>query len=927
MRKKRNGAALIMALYLTVILAALGTFFIADQLNKSRTAINSVNSQLALQGANGVLNLIVNYFGNTANDWSDAITLANGAANPTPVCSAPASLQGLAYPMTINSVNLAQNVANTNPPMDENQYAFNFSGTIPIPNSGGKVLAVPNLSSSDQNEIDIFYDSPPGSPDKQIPCPNDPAYTGSEDAAVLQTVQIDVVAEVENSSGSVLAAREIRWTGARYNSSALNYPGASSWNGGPGGDPPNYAEGTETDAYIGNGETINGAIFSLANPNTSNNGTYGYLNNPSQSPYGTDTNGAVSIQNGIGGSPCNGCPTADPQLNGGVETYGSVTISGTGNPINGSESQNTGNTVPSPTGVPWGPAANSSGNPNLNTSPGNMLNAYDQASSEASKCGVSTIFITGSNNVGIGIPGSSTGYEIEAPPPGSQATKPGYAVTDITLNSNNTVSINRYGYYSGATLYSNSMTSSQLQCLSNNGGVLYVQGGNVRVHGNLSSVGLTIVANQGEEFYNSNHQVINAILPTTGIATDTTGYGSVTPSPVNAERFSSLAADNAPGNQVSYFIPQACGSSGQPGCSSSNFPQVSPTQSWNCPCTVNGRTVPGVDVDGTYYTSYSPPSGANGPAGSVVGYAIDNVNGKPVTLTGISCTGINQCAAPNGIGNSDETIFAPPPQYHPSTEEYTGITEPIQINGQWVFPYPGATGVTNLINGSATNGTTWAGTDVTDLFYSDQYQESEGNLTISGSVSDPLGLGLIAQNYILLNDFNAYNNYQDGNYNFNVQADLVSANQSVQWEALTQGDPTNPQQTFLNGDYAGWNGTGYASGANSQYGGLCGGQTGCTDLSPLFSQPPNKNKLNQYWNFNLTGTIYAPYQDVVNTINNNNNNDIGYAQEQVSPASMNQKPPLLPSVSTNFLDWQAGNFLDRYITLTYSDMGAYQAGR
>ncbi|MCL4513805.1 MAG: hypothetical protein M1421_07340, partial [Candidatus Eremiobacteraeota bacterium] len=582
-------------------------------------------------------------------------------------------------------------------------------------------------------------------------------------------------------------------------------------------------------------------------------------------------------------------------------------------------------------GTPWGPATTSSGSPNPNTAPGNMLNAYNQAASNCLNGQIKTVFITGSNNVGVGNPGSSSGYEVEVPNdyttppptttnptlPGPTINKPGYAVTDITLNPNNSVTIYRYGYYSGAELYSETITPSQLQTLSQSpgGAVLYIQGGNVRVHGNLSSVGLTVVANQGDEFTDSNGNSINSQYSPTSC------YSSDSSSLTNAARFNSSLADHAAGNQVNYWIPNTtvCGVNGAPACPSSSSSLTYPSSSPISPCSY-------CEVDGIDYSSYNgdPTSSSN----SVVGYAIDNVNGQPNTLSGIMCTGLNNCSAPNGIGNLGTTIFAPAPQpiINSTTGEvtgYTGITEPTQLsNGQWVFPYPGATAVNDLVSGRAVNGTTWAGTDVTDLFYANQYQESEGNLTISGSVSDPYGLGLMAQNYILLNDFNANNNANNGKYNFNVQADLISANQSVQWEALTQGNPSNYQQTFINGDTRAWNGTGYGypSGANSQEGGL-------SASSPLFSQPTSANGQQEYWSFNLTGSIYAPYQDVVNTINNNNNNDIGYAEEQVSPGSINQKPPLFPSVSSNFLDWQTGNFLDRYVTLSYSDMGAYQAGR
>ena len=376
MAQKRNqwklkGVALIMALYLTVILAALGTFFIADQLNKSRTATDSVDSQLALQGANGALNMIVNYFGNTTYDWYDALTLASGALTSPPTAICPGKTYALEnggnplpYPIAIEitPVKLHLLVPKPTPQMAqmykqmyENQYAFNFSN-IPIPNSGGKTLAIPSLAG--HNLINILY-YPTQAADTVCGIPS----SGSENPAALQSIQIDLVAEVENANGAVLATREIQWTGARFSTSALNYPGESSWNGGPGGDPPNYVEGTETDAaYIGNGETINGTIFSLADPNTANNSTYGYLTNSSESPYGTDTNGAVSIQDGSSG--CNGCPKTNPQLNGGVQAYGAVSFTNaSGAPINGqvngSESQNTGDKVPSPMGTPWGPATTS----------------------------------------------------------------------------------------------------------------------------------------------------------------------------------------------------------------------------------------------------------------------------------------------------------------------------------------------------------------------------------------------------------------------------------------------------------------------------------------------------------------------------------------------------------------------------------------
>src|ERR1700687_5021181 len=90
---KRRGVALIMALYITAIVFALATFFIADQINKRKNVANYEDSKQAVQAANVGLNILVNYLGGVSNsgtvgnNWADAVLIGPpGATSQTAIC-------------------------------------------------------------------------------------------------------------------------------------------------------------------------------------------------------------------------------------------------------------------------------------------------------------------------------------------------------------------------------------------------------------------------------------------------------------------------------------------------------------------------------------------------------------------------------------------------------------------------------------------------------------------------------------------------------------------------------------------------------------------------------------------------------------------------------------------------------------------------
>lgn len=908
MKRKRQhapkGIALIIAMYVTVILLALGTFFIADQIDKSKTVIDYKDSELALQGANAGLNLMVNYLGNVENDWSDAMLLRNPSSGSTICGSTPAFLYANSYHIQFgygsNNVQLfSQSQGST---LFESDYPFEITDPIEVSPEGDRVATITGT-------LKLFTVSSES-------C-GSPSDTNPSD---LVSVEVDVTSQISNgvetggtlSAGNVVyAARSVQWTGSRHPLLESLYQCWSCWDAA-GNKYPNSTDGTDNAAFVGNGYTTDSSTGDLGQQATTET-----PDTPYSSPYGALQDGILNVQN-------NGGPPA-AQFNGEILADGNV------NGCGGCDVK-TGESVPLPTGSPFGAAEDGSGNFTGNTAASAMAQEYISAASDQGCSGtVKSVFVDSSEDVGPGTPGG-TPHDIEIPPSGSGDEKPGEAITDITLNPpttqnpNGTITIDQIGYYSGSILNSETFSPTQLQ-----NGVIYVQGGNVRVHGDLGGSGLTVVANQGEGFFNANGVDITSSLASQ------TGTSCIAADPNNndqpyaittAERYSSDAG--GPTSQgVDYWIPNACN-----------------------PCTPSNFTL----TNGIYTNS----------SGATVGYHVDDVNGQPLVSSSssfgtVSCADSGCSATPPASVTSGQTIYAPAPTFNAQgqiinpnstaglspnsyvmdTTDYpntVSVITPYQYgtSNQYVWPYPGASALNQLdASGSTTDD---------HLIYTRQFEDSEGNLTISGDTMFSglsTGLGLVAQNFILLDDFTAGDTTGSlpgtkdstgiDDFNFDVRADLLSVNQSVQWEGNTVTDPNFPSDPYTDGDYTAMNGE-YGNGTTYDYSYTYNGVTHTVEANswqgaPLtppsqfagdvsaLTQEPGGGK---YWSFNLEGASLAPYQDVVGTTDGSGN-PVAYSTETIY-SDQGDNPRGFPF--WNFTAWRQANLVAVYQTISYIDLGA-----
>jgi hypothetical protein len=922
--RRKKGFALIMALYLTVIFLLLSIVFLADQMNKSKTVVDYQDSALALQAANAGLNYVVNYLGDMVNDWTDAILLRD-PFNGNAIC------QGSSYsfPYAGNNLSIVQNnlwfAFQPNDGLYETDYKFAIENPIPLTNNGEKVGIV-------QGTLKLFTSR----------FENCPPPQASLDGIVqdLKFVSIDVTAKVENPSQNyTYASREILWTGGGRHPILQQFYQCWTCFDAIGLKYPNPTDGTDSASYVGQGYTAQTTIGNLGYQASTNTST-----NSWSSPYGADQNGI--FQNGNPSLPNAG----SAQIQGAILTTNGNTqgVKGCNNcdvvTVNTSANNPS---VPLPTGYPFGPALGQQPN-QQQAAPSALLQDLQQAATSSCNNGVKTIFVDSSQDVGVGVPGGQP-YAIEYSN-NSQSQKPGYAIVDITLkptiNNNGQpdtqVVIKQLGYYSGGILSSTTFNMSQFN--NGEGGVIFVQGGNVRVHGDLANSGLTIVANEGFTYYNQNGQPINLSnylsslqgFNSNCIAT----YGNIQPTTLinSAGRFNSNVGGPL-SKGMDYWIPGSCPNNN---CTGTTWSRESTN---NTPCS-------NCLVDGIYYTNYTgdPTSSSN----VVAGYHADDVNGQPMTLNSMSCTGVNTgCSYSTNDPNASQTIFAPPPSYNSDGSLQNGVTQPLyfQCSGGTcsqvssyspgdtvIWPYPGASAISAIQKSQADD----------HLIYTKQVEYTDGNLTISGDTGynmpfsspngvtmtgDATGLGLIAQNYIVLNDFvagtsagtipNAKN--VTGDSNLNVNAEILSVNHSVQWEGNTVSDSVNPADSYMNGDYTAMNGK-YANGQPYQYSYWYNGKT-YTVLAYSWEGAPENNQnvspllsQNNNWSFNLQGSVLAPYQDVVNTVDSSGNLT-GYQNEKISYDSKNF-PPGFPL--WNFQTWQQFNLVAVYSTLSYTDLGALQ---
>ncbi len=911
-----------MALYVTLIVFSLGTYFIADQINKSKTVGDYKDSKLALEGANMGLNYLVNYLGDVTGHWSDAVLVSGGGGT---ICGTVPKIAWAGNDFTIGPSSNGQwlSPAPGGGGLYENDYDFTINSPILVSSAEHKVAHIKGI-------LHVFYFNnliPGGELCQPVGRAINPY--------ALSSIAVDVTSQVTDSGDPpkvTYASRQIHWSGRRtLGLFTAFYQCWSCWDI-PGNKYPSVTGGTDLASYLGNGYVANGAEVSLGQTGCS---TCDRSIQPVQSPYGADQNGNFQIFT----SDALGFPSDSPELKNIVMAYGAINVSGSGDNqgvLTGRQIQGNGQgtsvpAVPLPSGNPFGPV-------NVNAGQGSPTNAADVmskdfalAATDSSACGqgIKTIFVASSQDVGAGTPGG-TPHAIEVPPDLSTAQKPGYAVVDINLNDTSNpgkVTIKQIGYYSGGILASETFDPSKLQ-----NGVIYVQGGNVRVHGNLQNSGLTVVSNQGESFFDGNKNPITSVTVNgqTVSVNDTScvaQYQTLNKAfPVTtAARFSSL--NGGPSSQgQDYWIPNAC----QGGClTSDNLPNPSLTLK-----------------DGMWYNS----------DGTMAGVHVDDVNGQVQTLDpghfgtiDGGTTWVTTDAA--GFNN---TIFAPPPRFDSAGNfnSTSTILQPTKVElyqggqpvaSKTVWPYPGASNLASFQQNPSKE----------DVFYTRQFSNSEGNLTVSGDTGftgTNAALGLMAQNYVLLNDFvaggssDANSKFSLQDYSLQLRASVLSANHGIEWEGNLVQDPQYKRDTYVNGDYVAMNGK-YGNGtpykydyvdqmgvhhtgvqADSWQGAPFVPPNRSQPVSPFVTQPPKSN----FWQFNFSGTSIAPYQDVVSstyTDGQGNIHALGYFSERLYADKTNAVgfPNGFPIWS--FPQLQLLGLTAFYATISYSDLGALHAHR
>lgn len=933
--RAKRGIALVMALYLTAIVFVLGTFFIADQLNKSRSVFDYKDSKMALSSANLGLNYLLNYLGDLNNHWADAILVAvPGGGN---LC-AGTEIDNIAWGggtfSFIADSNQFLKVApapNANANLFENDYTFK---NLNIALSENKTAQISGL-------LQIFYNRNLAVGER---CPG--AIAANPYA--ITNIKITMNAVIVRGA-AVLATRQIQWTGLRnVGYFAALYQCWTCWDV-PGNKYPNRTEQTDTASWIGNGFQADSAALALGQ-NSSGDRQGSTLNslNANQSPYGIGKNGIMQIDVTAGTNL-----PPPPALNALVMANNNINVnnpSGLASPLNGKNEANTGISAPLTTGLPFGPAKGGS----TTTAPQVLLNDYASAAND-SGCGgsVKTVFIASSIDVAPSNASGANGHAFEYDASGTgahQTLEP--PVADVTFNNNGTFSVTTTGYYSGKIIQQYGV-STPLYASAVQNGILYFAGfKNVRVHGQLTgSTSLSVVADQGEAFYDQNNNKITSYTDPSGntvnLAAGSNSNNCIAPNPtlsnfppgvapfnpnslLAATRYQSNLGETT-SQGVDYWLPGSTQTVYAPGANSS------------CNSCL---------YDGTYYDANH----------NTTGYHVDDMNGQPITLDPNQTPPPSPCAA-CGWANTPvlqttdvqgfySTVFAPRPTFTNGT--YNGNTiltpQPVYLmsasgtvlNQKTMAPYPGASGTADLQAHPTTTPDT--------LFYTRQFEQSEGNLTIAGDTGfqgQGNSLGLMARNYVILDDFVAgessgpsiaNSKSATGDYSLQVRATVQSTNKSMQWEGnVVQDQNANyAQDVYLNGDYVAMNnkyanGTAYQFTYTDQNGVQRTAQADSWQGAPI-KKPGSGNIVSPLmtnsfqtgghaWQFRLFGTSQAAYQDVVN-VQNSNGTYLGYALERLDPdkSSLYGPPPGFPSWS--FAQYQNLLLPAFYVTLSYSDLGA-----
>lgn len=717
--KARRGVALIIAMYTTIILASLGTLFIADMISKSRTLGSYSDSKLALNMANSGVTFAMHYLGDfndkqngSSNIWSDSFTISS--------VNMFKAFSGRRFRLTntgINSYRLTLDNA------DRIDISADRRGSFQVD------INVKTRLSPDTND---FYS--------------------------VDYMEFTSTGTVFNGNGTQLIAQRQVITRARrtVNLATNFYQNWRAWEL-PGAPPPNSNDGTSDNAGPGDDFILNGPMYSAGNSP--------YANRAS----GNDTSGSIKIVNSDGitgnnakflGSGFLASTTPFPKQQDRDAFVGPTPATGVTN--------SNGTNIPLPTGKPFGTT-----NETEATAPKTMLDLYNKAAATISGKS-NAVFVVPSNNAGEvkGDGTDTTGYMVEKFKDTAIHHKPGFAVTEIQFNldssGNPSVLVSQKGYYSGKTISTATFNPNKIA-----NGVIYVHGGTVQVRNGISNTAglrgapLTIVADQGEAFYNSSGT-------------------NVTPAALqNATRYNS----------------------------SSNGPQ-----------TFSGG---GTYVNGAYITT-----------------TVRDTNPKTIF---ISQADYESQKATQGLDTT-----------------YTG---PIQVNGKWWWKAPDALDASKQDNLS------------TSL---EQFAVSEGNLSITGDTTysggdKGAGLGLIARNYLIVADTDAYKkNTTDCNGDgkidnldrqITVQATMLSTNHSLQWEGSTALNSQVPADSYINNLYY--------------------DKTG----APIQKTPVDTLLAGKQWSLNLQGTVFAPFIDVDGDVSGN-----GYIKQQFAgdPNAVINLPPNFP---------------------------------
>ena len=464
-RNSQQGIALITSMYTMIILAALGTFFIADMISKSRTLGSYSESKLALQMANTGAAFAMHYLGDLYNNQSQGCSVTSCPiwSNTYTIDTSKTDMQ---QGIDFSGVTFKLSTVTTSG--QNRTYSLTLPATLPASSGYLPREIAPGRLGGFEVTIKIKLRTPSPDPD---------------DIYSVEYMEFTSKGTVYSSNGVKLATREVI-TRTRRNF-GLGTAFYQNWNGWdlPGAAPPNQTEGTDSAGGVGDNFLFKGVALSGGD-----------------SPYAKSTAGTIRAVDQDGNSSNDAKFLGNTLLNGSKTAQENV-----GNPsiFVGPAVKYEIGTVSFPTGNPFGPAVG-------NTAPAHMKRLYELALADRA------VFTTPSNQQSEvkGDGTDSAGYLVEKFKDEEIHRKPGFAITDVSFDKNSNgdsvITVKRIGYYSGKVI---SETTIEPTALSN--GVIYVQGGNVRVHNGrdykndkrntagLSEGRVTIVANQGEAFYNS----------------------------------------------------------------------------------------------------------------------------------------------------------------------------------------------------------------------------------------------------------------------------------------------------------------------------------------------------------------------------------------------------------------------------------------